>query len=256
MVRRKPGLKLGLAGIICVFGLSGCSDMQVNTRHIDKIDQAERVLRTRIEFVDRAYREIPYEIVEQEPGKRREYQHVIFDDPLELSFYQASGRLADKASRFYRIRLKRAYSWLESGTQKDFAINLSAIERELGGHASTYIPHPEDIDFRVEPSNTRLARLILSAGSPFSYPFGEHEAEFIDRKTRSRFALLYVDRPCHISGAIKVNDGLFRHELKIEKAGLHWMQIQPVENRSAFVSLANPEGPVSVYVRYFQLEHK
>lgn len=256
MMQRKPGVKLGLAGVVCVFGLAGCSDMQVNTRHLDKVDQAERVLRTRIEFVDRTYREIPYEIVEQEPGKRKEYQHVIFDDPLELSFYHASGRLASKASRFYRIRLKRAYAWLESGTQKDFAINLSAIERELDGYASTYIPHPEDIDFRVEPSDTRLARLILSAGNPFSYPYSEHEAEFIDSKTRARYALLYVDRPCRISGSIRANDGLFRHELKIDKPGLHWMQIQPVENRSAFVSLADPEGPVSVYVRYFQLGPK
>ncbi len=231
----------------------GCTSVQVNVKQADKADQAARVLRTQIEFVDRTYQTIPYAIVEQEPKQRDVYKYVVFHDPLEVSFYSVSGRLAGVPGRLFRIRLKRAYAWIEPGTQKDFAISLAAMEDTIRSHASVYMPRPEDSDFKVEPAETRFARLLISAGDPFSYPYSEREAGFIDRKTDSRFALLYVDRPCRITGSIQANDGTFKHDLVFNQAGLHWMHVQAVGEKGALVTRLDPVGPVSVYVRYINL---
>lgn len=242
--------------LILALALTACVGPQVNTRLADKADPADRVLRTRIEFVDRTYRAIPYSVVDQDPGQRTVYPNIVFHDPIELSLYAVPGRLAGMPERFFRVRLKRAYAQLEPGTQKDFAISLAAVERMLAERASIYVPRPEDSNFRVQPADTRFVRLVLSAGDPFTYPYSERESGFVDRKTESRFTLLYVDRPCRIAGSIQANDGLFRHELVFDRAGLHWLHIQPTGERGALVSGLDPEGPVHVYVRYPDLNPK
>lgn len=236
--------------LVLALGLAACAGPQVSTRLADRADPADRVLRTRLEFVDRTYRAIPDSVVEQDPRQRTVYPYVVFHDPIDLNFYAVPGRLAGMPERFFRIRLKRTYAQLEAGTQKDFAVSLAAVERMLAERASVYVPRPEDSDFSVQPADTRFARLILSAGDPFTYPYSEREAGFVDRGTEGRFVLLYVDRPCRIAGTIQANDGLFRHQLVFERAGLHWLRIWPTAGGGARVTQLDPEGPVSVYVRY------
>jgi hypothetical protein len=230
--------------------LLACTTVQVNVKEVDRADKSARVLRTRLDFVDQTYQAIPYSIVEQKSGDRGVYKHVSFPDPIEISLYAVSGRLAGgEADRFFRIRLKRAFASLESGTQQDFAISLATVEAMISSRAALYVPKPEDSDFRVEPADTRVARLILTAGDPGYYPYFERESGFIDRNTGSHFALLYVDRPCRIAGVIKANDGTFRHDLHFARAGLHWIQLQGTAEKTTFVTPRDPSGSVVVYAR-------
>lgn len=252
----KTGFFRMLAAIALVLGATSCTSLQVDVKQADKLDPSARVLRTRIEFVNQTYQTIPDAIVEQDSRQRDVYRYVTFHDPMEVNFYSVSGRVAGVQDRFFRIRLKRAYAWLESGTQKDFAISLASIEEALRSHASVYAPKPEDSHFMVEPADTRLARLTLSAGDPFTYPYSEHEAGFIDRKTGGFAALLYVDRPCQITGTIQANDGVFEHALSFDKAGLHWIYVHPKHEGRMQVTRRDPEGPVAVYVRYANLQDR
>ena len=237
-------------GALLALVLAGCAGPQVPVRDADRARPEDRVLRSRIEFVDRAFRVVPDAIVEQPPGERTTYRHIGFDDPLELSFHAVPGRLAGWSERFFRIWLKRRHAWLEAGTQGDFAFSLAAIEGLLATRAAAHAAHPGDGDFRVEPADTRFVRLTLSAGSPYLYPYGDREAGFVERDTREQFVLLYVDRPCRISGGIRTNDGEYRHELAFDRAGLHWLHVRRTGERGAFVTPRAPAGPVSVYVRY------
>lgn len=233
--------------------VSACTGIQVNVADAGKAGPAARVLGTRLEFVDRGYRAIPDAIVEQKSDQRDLFRHVPFPDPIEVSFYSLSGRPAGReVDRFYRLRLKRAHAWIEAGTQQEFALSLAAIEEAIRGRATRYRPQPEDRDFKVEPDDTALARLILSAGDPFLFPYNEHEAGFIERQTRDLFALLYVDRPCRITGAIQANDGLYRHDLAFNAAGLYWIRLQPAGDGSGLVTRNDPAGAVAVYSRSFQ----
>ena len=230
--------------------LLACTTVQVNVMEANRADESARVLRTRLDFVDHTYQAIPYSIVEQKPGDRSVYKHVAFPDPIEVSFYAVSGRLAGGgADRFFRIRLKRAFASLEAGTQQDFAISLATLETMISNRAAPYIPKPEDTDFRVEPADTRIARLILSAGDPGYYPNFERESGFIGRNTGNHFALLYVDRPCRIAGVIKANDGTFRHDLHFARAGLHWIELKGSADKTTLVTPRDPSGSVVVYAR-------
>ena len=247
-------MKTGFAGISIFVAVSlivtACTSAVVNVNQADKADRFARVLRTRLEFVDQASQAVRYPIVEQKASERDGYRNTSFPDPMELSFHAVSGRLAGRdVDRFFRIRLKRAYSSLEPGTQDDFAISLAAIENMISTRASAYVPKPEDDGFKVEPADTRFARLVLSAGDPFYYPHFEREAGFIDRKIGSDFALLYGDRPCRISGAIRANDGVFRHELSFDRAGLHWMRIQSTGEGTMLVTRSDPSSSPVVYAR-------
>lgn len=222
--------------------IAGCTGIQVNVNQADKADPSARVLRTRLEFVDQSYRIIPF--------SRSEEQNPSYPDPIEVNFYSIAGRLAGAdVDRFFRIRLKRAHSWIEAGTQQDFAISLKAIENLISGRAASYIARPEDSEFKVEPADSKFARLVLSAGNPFLYPYDERNAGFIDGKTGNHFALVYVDRPCRITGTIQANDGAFRHDLALDKAGLHWVRVQSTGEKNALVTRLDPVSAISVYVR-------
>jgi hypothetical protein len=255
LLRTEHDTKMLAARMLIAAGLSSmaaaCTTVQVDVSRADKAGEAARVLRTRIDFVDSSDRVIPYTIIEQKPDERATYKHVSFPDPIEVNFYSVSGRLAgSEIDRFFRVRLKRTHAWIESGTQADFALSLAAIEEMIRARAAAYVPKPEDKDFNVAPADARFARLIVSAGSPFLYPYDEREAGFIDRTTGDHYALLYVDRPCRITGTIRANDGAFRHDLSFGKAGLQWVRIQPVGEADSLVTRLDPAGAVVVYVRH------
>ncbi|HRH81197.1 MAG TPA: hypothetical protein PLW81_09150 [Thiobacillaceae bacterium] len=240
-------MKPRLAGVFIIVVLSliaACTGIQVNVNQADKADPSARVLRTRLEFVDQTYQAIPFSRIEQQPG------NPSYPDPIEVNFHSVAGRLAGPdVERFFRIRLKRAHSWIEPGTQQDFAISLKAIENLISGRAASYFARPEDSEFKVEPTDTKFARLVLSAGNPFLYPYDERNAGFIAGKTGDQYALVYVDRPCRITGTIQANDGAFRHDLALDKPGLHWVRIQSTGAKSARVTRLDPAGAISVYVK-------
>lgn len=230
--------------------VAACAGVQVDAGTADRADASARVLRTRLESVDRAFRSIPRTDANQMSAKGDSASLPALPDPIELNFHSIAGRLAGPdAERFFRIRLKRAHAGLEAGRQDDFAFSLAALEQMLGERAKVLAARPEDAGFEAVPAEARFARLILSAGEPAYYPYFEREAGFLDTAGGDQFALVYVDRPCRITGAIRADDGVFRHELAFDTAGLHWIRIEVTGERTAKVTRQSPAGPLIVYVR-------
>lgn len=244
-------MRLGIWGLMfLLLSLYGCVGPMVSVKSADRAPPEDRVFRTRIEFVDSEYRAIPKAIVKQPSQKGFEDFHKV----LWLSLYPVPGRIAGiPQPRFFEQILKSEDAigaWMEPGTQEDFALSLGQLERMLARHASAYIPRPEDSNFTVEPADTRFVRLTLTASaSPIFYMY-QHESGFIEQTTRDHYVLVYVDRPCQISGDIKPRDGLYRHKLTFDSPGLHWLHIHKTGERTATVTVGDPVGRVSVYVRY------
>ncbi|TXH74919.1 hypothetical protein [Thiobacillus sp.] len=243
----RPGI-LGL--MFLLLSLYGCVGPMVSVRSADRAPPEDRVIRTHIEFVDSEYRTIPKVIVKQPSQRGFEEFHKV----LWLSLYPVPGRIAGiPRPRFFEQILKSEEAtgaWMESGTQENFALSLAELEHMLAKYASGYVPRPEDHNFTVEPADTRFVRLTLTAsGSSFSY-MDQHESGFVEHATRDHYVLVYVDRPCQISGDIQPNDGLYRHRLTFDRPGLHWLHINKMGERTATVTVGDPVGPVAVYVRY------
>jgi len=243
----RPGILWLMFLLLSVYG---CAGPMVSVRSADRAPPEDRVIRTHIEFVDSEYRAIPKAIVKQPSQKGFEEFHKV----LWLSLYAVPGRIAGiPQPRFFELILKSedaTGAWMEPGTQENFALSLGKLEHMLAKHASTYVPRPEDSNFTVEPADTRFARLTLTtSGSSISYMF-QHESGFVEDATRDHYVLVYVDRPCQISGDIQPRDGLYQHKLTFDRPGLHWLHVHKTGERAATVTVGDPVGPVAVYVRY------
>ena len=244
-------MRPGVVGLmVLLFSLYGCVGPMVSVRSADRAPPEDRVIRTHIEFVDSDYRAIPRAIVEQPAQKGFEEFHKV----LWLSLYAVPGRIAGiPQPRFFELILKSGDAigaGMEPGTQENFALSLAKLEHMLAKYASAYVPRPEDGNFTVEPADTRFVRLTLTASSSPVFYMSQHESGFIEPTTRDHYVLVYVDRPCQISGDIQPRDGLYRHKLTFDRAGLHWLHIEKSGERAATVTVGDPAGPISVYVRY------
>lgn len=228
---------------LLLIAVAGCAGVQIDATQADRTPGS---LRTRIEFVDRNQGLLFNPAESPSPGPDIPRAPFAFADPLELSFHAIPGGLIGPTQRFFRIRLKRAHSKLEAGSQGDFAFDLNALTERISPLAAPLPVNPDDLV--ADPADTRLARLIVSVGDPFYYPFAEREAGFRDPAGPTRYALLFVDRPCRIWGRVQAQDGTYIHDLTFERAGLHWVRLSPPRNNTVMVQAGEPPHPPVVYV--------
>lgn len=179
------------------------------------------------------------------------------------------GRLAGRpaASAIDSLHLKRTRGTVfEPHTQEDFAINLGVLERALSRVAQSYVAQPEDIEFTVNPAQSRIARLLLGAVEPIGFAsYGLNSlTTFVDRGAGDALVLIYADRPCRVTGKLDLSRtgtfvdaapgpaqrfaGIYDHDVVLPHAGLHWLRIHPQGDRLFSVSRVEPVGPVVVVV--------
>ncbi len=250
--RTRALLALRLIAISVIFA-AGCAGVQVPVHKAEAPDSPARVLRSRIEFTDRHLVAIPYSIVEQDSGQRTAFRHITFADPIEVSFHSL-GLSVSTPQRLYHLRLKRKYAWLEAGTQQDFAIDLNVLEELIRPTAAPLLAQAGGETLAVSPAETRVARLMLSAGDPFNYPYGEFEAGFIDRRSGLHYVMIYVDRPCRISGVIAAREGTIAADIELSGSGLQWVALEQTGERSFRLFRGEPTGTTAIYVRNYAID--
>lgn len=229
---------------------------------------ANAALRTRLTFVDSRFQPIPDEILDNPEKKWESYPEADFPDPIILHFFYVAGRTAGPiATRsFDRLWLKRKHAALEPNSQRDFAINLDFLERKLGEVATPYVRRPEDIAMAARPEGTRLAALLLGVTDTISFEYYGAGAMpmFYDWGAGDPLMMIYVDRPCEISGTIDTSQvdrfvekvpelskrlgGVWQLDIMLAKAGLHWVSLRPTENGKISVRNVDPVGPIGVIV--------
>lgn len=241
--------------------LAGCSAPGGAMLH----ESGDRLLRTRLEFVDKRLNAIPEAILGSEAKRRAAYPGGRFPDRLWLAYGYTPGRPAgpNAPDLLFRFSLHRDKPALERQSQQDFEVNLGFIERSLARSAVPLASRPEDLGLAVSPADARIARLLLGLFDSLHYPIPA-VVGFIDRASGTQLALLYADRPARITGRIDLArtgtfvdadaatqarfTGSFDHDIRIPSAGLHWLQIREVGARSFHVSRVEPAGPVTVFV--------
>jgi hypothetical protein len=225
-------------------------------------EPGDEALRTRMEFVDTSLAPIPQDLLRRPLAERPRMRHVRAPDPIELLFAAVPGRVAGPgADLLLRQRLRREPGMMETESQRSFGINLGYMRRGLERYATAYQSRAEDQGMRVDPAPTRLARLALAPAEPGQVQPYPAITSFIDREGGLEHLLLFVDRPCRITGRIDLArtgtftdadpelrrrfTGVFDHAIELPHAGLHWLVVTPAGERQWRVSRApTPRSPV------------
>jgi len=91
----------------------------------------------------------------------------------------------------------------------------------------------------IEPQDTRIGRL-----GTFAYSLEDGQqigaGGFIDKGTRRNLILLYVDRPCRLTGVLSMEERTYRHELEFAEQGFHWIVVEETSRSSR--TLKNHDG--------------
>lgn len=109
----------------------------------------------------------------------------------------------------------------------DLLVQIVPVEEdrfvlELPGNADQYAQELDDPRLKVSPANTRLMRL----GTFHFYGEDPHTlggGAFTDLSTGDFIMLVYVSKPSHITGTIRLGQELHRHDVKLPTAGWHWV---------------------------------
>jgi hypothetical protein len=104
-------------------------------------------------------------------------------------------------------------------------IDLLAIQTMLDRSAATLTAEAVNQGLKIEPAETRVARLATTMRVPLDrqYLLG---IGFFDSQTKQGRTLVFFDRPCRVTGMLKTPSGTPASvDLTIQRSGLTWLEI-------------------------------
>ncbi|HEV8331435.1 MAG TPA: hypothetical protein VGQ22_08455 [Steroidobacteraceae bacterium] len=121
-----------------------------------------------------------------------------------------------------------------------FTLDLEALTPTADEHAQPLIMPALARGFRVEPVETRIARV-----GTYSYDAETGDAlgfsGFIDPADRQLLTLIYVDRPCRLYGTIRLEESKVADlDARASTAGFHWLKINDQDPAHQRIVLAPP----------------
>ncbi len=111
------------------------------------------------------------------------------------------------------------------GNAATVPINLSTLRAELDQQAATITVAAAKAGWRIDPGDTRFARLATGITTDKSRRFG---VGFMDSVSKNRLLLVFFDRPCRLTGTVVTPENgttTYSIDVVVESAGLHWLQI-------------------------------
>jgi hypothetical protein len=124
------------------------------------------------------------------------------------------------------------------GTSATVAINLSTLRAELDRQSATISVAAAKAGWRIDPGDTRIARLATAITTDTSRRFG---VGFMDSVSKNRLLLVFFDRPCRLTGTVVTPENgttTYTIEVVIESTGLHWLQITTKGSESHLTNAA------------------
>ena len=205
--------------IICVlFVFSGCAATQAPTTR--ETQTGIGTLISRAEYVDTDNRHIPAEFNPKEvvlvfpyiPGQ-------IFGNPTGEPLFVAHV----KEDLAFELDLAGKIAEIDNGAKR---LQASRLTEGL----------------EVTPKSTRFARLGTFALDPKTgEPLGG--GGFIDATSRDFLILLYVDRPCTISGTLELGEERHEHDIELGSPGFHWVRVYRVSTHHYRLNAFTPQTP-------------
>ena len=119
-----------------------------------------------------------------------------------------------------------------------FDIDFGRVQQDLNRELQ---PTEFRLDFlKIEPAEARIARLTPLALQPDGIdPVAT--ADWVDGATHQQLMLVYVDRPCRITGALVRTDSTVRYSVRATAAGYIWIAGRQTEDgQHLYTEVAQP----------------
>jgi hypothetical protein len=120
-----------------------------------------------------------------------------------------------------------------------FDIDFGRVQQDLTRELQ---PTEFSMDYlKIDPADARIARLAPLALQPDGID-QVATVDWIDGVTHERLMLVYVDRPCRITGALVRNDYTVRYNVRAPSAGYIWIGRRKMEDgEQMYTEVAKPE---------------
>ena len=120
-----------------------------------------------------------------------------------------------------------------------FDIDFGRVQQDLTRELQ---PTEFSMDYlKIDPADTRIARLAPLALQPDGID-QVATVDWIDGATHERLMLVYVDRPCRITGALVRNDYTIRYNVRAAAAGYIWIGRRRMEDgEQMYTEVAQPQ---------------
>lgn len=121
-------------------------------------------------------------------------------------------------------------------------IDLNSFSAAIEPQAATMIATEAAAGLQIAPADTKFARastLLEWRGTPGS----RLHIAFNDADDSSILTLVFLDRPCRLTGTVKRDHSTTVYDVTIEKAGLSWLVLTPKGSAESVVHAA----PVAIH---------
>jgi hypothetical protein len=128
-----------------------------------------------------------------------------------------------------------------------FELDLGRLAGATSGSAAPLTPEAHESGLRIEPQNTRLFRVgtfVTDSGTGRTIA---GEVGFRDSMDGLGLILLFVDRPCVITGAVDSTGEKARLDINFQSAGFHWASYQTADDGTLQLR-AHPHTDVALLV--------
>jgi TonB family protein len=159
---------------------------------------------------------------------------------------QFAFRLGFVAGAIYGPVVKRAQD-IQGERGRRVQIDLANLAREAEAAAATLRADLKEKGLRVEPEETRFAR--VSNGARIIGVDEVNVSGFVSMKDGTLLHLAWFDRPCRIRGEHETSTSVTEYAIEIEKAGLHWIWDEFIGDKRHRIRNVDTAGDLALVAR-------
>lgn len=130
----------------------------------------------------------------------------------------------------------------------NFSLHLSEKIIEIDNAATPLTDEWIQLGLTAEPAQTRVTRI---GTFPYSYASAKMigAGGFINPASRNTMILVYVDRPCEITGEVTLDNMHYSHDLIFSQKGFHWIEVIKRSRHAFVLRTYNGEENINFSVR-------
>jgi hypothetical protein len=130
----------------------------------------------------------------------------------------------------------------------EFTLDLNDLAGRIREVSTTMANNVQTQGLLVEPPSTKFARVATVAVDPANGKV-VGGASFMDPASQNIMVLVYTDRSCAITGTSRIEGRAFKHEVRFDRPGFHWIRYHRLGKGNFLLKDHTASGGVQFLIR-------